>query len=155
MYQRLAIDFPATFHFSTPVVVRVGDINYANHLAHDRLITMLHEARKRFFEVLGIEEYQPDGVGIVIADLAIQYLKEAFYGDYLRVDVSVPNLESKSMQLVYKVTREDSVESPGKTEVVATAKTGAVFFDFSTRKAVNAPDFLSHSLAELESDTPA
>lgn len=154
MYQRLEIDFPPTFHFSTHVVVRVGDINYANHLAHDRLITMLHEARKRFFEVLGIEEFQPEGVGIVIADLAIQYLKEAFYGDYLRVDVAVPNLERKSMQLVYKVIREDSVVDSGETEVVATAKTGAVFFDFSTRKAVDAPDFLAHALQELESESP-
>ena len=53
---RVEINFPEVTHFSTELSVRIGDVNQANHLGHDRMITMIHEARIQFFKALGYEE---------------------------------------------------------------------------------------------------
>lgn len=150
MVERITIQFPEKMHFSTELYVRVGDINYANHLSHDRLITMIHEARMQFFDNLGLKEYEPDGVGIVIADLGIQYLKEAFYNNRLTIDIAAPLIEKKGIQLVYRVSRDIQGNNVGGQELVALAKTGAVFFDYRTRRAATVPEGLSALLAQRE-----
>jgi acyl-CoA thioesterase FadM len=150
MVDRITIQFPEKIHFSTDLYVRVGDINYANHLSHDRLITMIHEARMQFFEELGLKEYEPDGVGIVIADLGIQYLKEAFYKNRLTIDIAAPRLEKKGIQLVYRVSRRLQDDNTDKQELVALAKTGAVFFDYRTRRAATVPEGLADLIAQQE-----
>ncbi|MCB1322155.1 MAG: thioesterase, partial [Leptospiraceae bacterium] len=38
------------WHFSTVLRVRIPDINFAGHLAHDRVVSLLHEARARLFQ---------------------------------------------------------------------------------------------------------
>jgi len=130
---RVEIRFPAESHFSTELAVRISDINYGNHLGHDRMITMIHEARMLFFRSLGYSELDIDGVGTLIADLAITYQNEAFYGDLLEFDISVQDISSKSCQFYYRVSR---VAEEGKNRnIIALAKTGVVFFDFDLRKS--------------------
>lgn len=158
---RVEINFPDVTHFSTYLDVRIGDINQGNHLGHDRMITMIHEARIQFFQALGYEELDIDGVGTLVADLAISYQNEAFYGDGLRFDISVQDISRKSCQFVYRVVRplEKSAEgfkgaekSKGEAgsgdisgnhvksdELIALAKTGVVFFDYALRKSVAVP----------------
>lgn len=150
MADRINIQFPEKIHFSAQLYVRVGDINYANHLSHDRLITMIHEARMQFFDALGLKEYDPDGTGIVIADLGIQYIKEAFYKDRLTIDIAVPVLEKKGIQLVYRVYRTLSSKQQNKQELVALAQTGAVFFDYRSRRAITIPKGLKALIAKQE-----
>ena len=130
---RVEIRFPAVSHFSTELAVRISDINYGNHLGHDRMITMIHEARMLFFRSLGYSELDIEGVGTLIADLAITYQNEAFYGDLLEFDISVQEISRKSCQLYYRVSR---VAGDGEARsLIALAKTGVVFFDFDLRKS--------------------
>lgn len=156
---RVEIKFPMVTHFSTELNVRVSDINQGNHLGHDRLITMIHEARVQFFRALGYEELNVEGVGTLVADLAISYQNEAFYGDFLRFDVSVQDISRKSCQFIYRVTASsgfsgDESQMLKKSEVsrsevsdnhvkrdklIALAKTGVVFFDYTLRKSVAIP----------------
>ena len=153
---RVEINFPEVTHFSTELSVRIGDVNQANHLGHDRMITMIHEARIQFFKALGYEELEIEGVGTVIADLAVSYQNEAFYGDYLRFDISVQGISRKSCQFIYRVIRttdsisEDNghrsnkaINKPSLTEkseeLIALAKTGVVFFDYALRKSAAVP----------------
>ncbi len=42
--------------FSATLEVRISDINYGNHLGHDSLVSLLHEARVRFLRHLGYTE---------------------------------------------------------------------------------------------------
>ncbi|UZE95531.1 acyl-CoA thioesterase [Alkalimarinus alittae] len=156
---RVEINFPKVTHFSTELQVRVGDINQGNHLGHDRMITMIHEARIQFFRALGYEELDIDGVGTLVADLAISYQNEAFYGDCLRFDISVEDISRKSCQFIYRVVRpvvssalSASEQAKGdigsgdiggnhvqSDEFIALAKTGIVFFDYALRKSVAVP----------------
>jgi len=135
---RVELDYPCPTHFTTRLAVRISDINYGNHLGHDGMITMLHEARVLFFRSFGYEEWDVDGVGTVLADLAITYKNEAFYGDQLSVDISVQEVGAKSCQLYYQVMRV-CAESDAPRQLIAVAKTGVVFFDFNLRKSASVP----------------
>lgn len=145
---RVEISFPETSHFTTELAVRIGDINYGNHLGHDRMITMMHEARLLFFQALGYSEFDIEGVGTLIGDLAISYRNEAFYGDQLSFTISVQEISRKSCQFYYRIScaGNEGAESGGK-KVIALAKTGVVFFDYERRKTATIPNAL---IAQLE-----
>ncbi len=130
---RLKLDFPARALFTTEIPIRVTDLNYGNHLAHDRLVSILHEARVRFFRAFGFEERNTEGRGILLVDLAVTYQREAFYGQTLRVDVAIGDVSSRGCELLYRVT------DAGNDEAVALAKTGIVFIDPASRRVVPIP----------------
>lgn len=134
---RVEIIYPEVTHFSAELAVRISDINYGNHLGHDGLITMIHEARILFFKSLGYQELDVEGIGTLIADLAISYKSESFYGDILKFDIAVQDITSKSCQFYYQITRMADESRP--EQLTALAKTGIVFFDFDLRKAAKIP----------------
>lgn len=131
---RLVINIPEVICFSHTLEVRIYDINHGQHLGHDRLISLLHEARSRFFQSLGYEELDIDGIGIVIADLQVVYLGEAFAGEQVKVDISLDSFASKSVAMYYHVSEVQS------GRLIAKAKTGIVFFDYAERTAVLMPE---------------
>ena len=145
---RVEISFPTESHFSTSLAVRISDINYGNHLGHDRMITMIHEARMLFFRSLGYSELDIEGVGTLIADLAITYQNEAFYGDQLEFEISVQEMSRKSCQLYYRVIRT-GVNGDEDRNLIAVAKTGVVFFNFGLRKSAAIPTEFIERLAKL------
>ena len=51
------------FCYQTHLTVRITDINAANHLANDSMISMISEARARFLFEMGVEETREDGIG--------------------------------------------------------------------------------------------
>ena len=135
---RVEVVFPEKAHFSTELTVRIGDINYGNHLGHDRMVTMIHEARILFFRSIGYSEIDVEGVGTVIADLAVSYRNETFYGDLLRFDIAVQNISRKSCQFYYRIVRLQQ-DSDEKGDLIALAKTSVVFFDYAERRSAVIP----------------
>lgn len=75
---RIELNMPQQYSFSTEVEVRIGDINYGGHLGNDALLSLIHEARMRYFAALGYTELSLGGVGTIMADSAIVYKSEAF-----------------------------------------------------------------------------
>lgn len=143
---RIHIEIPEhpVVSYSTELAVRISDINIGGHLGHDALISLLHEARARCFASHGWNELEvePPATGIIMADLAVQYLGEAFFGDRLRIDISARDWSSKGCDLVYRmlcvIPAAGAEGGPGPREI-ARAKTGIVFFDYGERKAVPIP----------------
>jgi acyl-CoA thioesterase FadM len=131
---RIRIELPERWHFETEFPVRIGDINFGNHLAHDAIVTLLHEARALFFKEYGWHELNIEGKGIIMADIGIMYLAEAFHGDMLRYEITARDFSTKGCDLVYRVSRVDD-----DREVVR-AKTGIVFFDYEAREPVAIPE---------------
>ncbi len=132
--QRVQVDYPeGTLHTET-VPVRVTDLNYGNHLAHDRLVSLLHEARVGFFRAHGMEEWDIEGLGMLLVDLAVSYRREAFSGQVLLIDVAVGEIGSRGAELFYRVRNRDD------GEVVALARTGIVFYDTAARKVAFTPE---------------
>ncbi len=130
---RVRITFPEPPVFAHEIEVRVSDLNYGNHLGHDSLVSLLHEARVRFFRHFGMEERDIDGVGILLADLAVAYRAQVFYGQTLRIEIAIGEAGARSCDLVYRVT--DRVTDG----LVALAKTGIVFFDYEAKRMAQVP----------------
>ena len=87
---RIKLSFPDdVFCFETRMPVRITDINGANHLGNDALISMLSEARAQFLVSYGIQEASKDGTGIIVTDLATMYQSESFFPEMLRFEVGL------------------------------------------------------------------
>ena len=130
---RIKLELPSHFHFSTVLAVRVSDLNYGNHLGNDRFLAYMQEARMKFFSSLGYSEINLAGAAVIMGDAVVVYKKECFYGDNLKIEVTVSDLGKRSFDLYYKFTRASD------NEIVCEGKTGMVCFDYSTRKTVNIP----------------
>lgn len=130
---RIQIDYPEHTLFDCRLPVRITDINYGQHLAHDKLISMLHEARAQFFLAFDMAENDVDGVGIILSDLAIRYQAEAFHPQTLRFEIALGDPTKRGCDMLYRVTETES------GRVVATAKTGLVFFDYDQKKVAAMP----------------
>lgn len=129
---RIKLDMPEEYIFSTEIMVRITDLNYGNHLANDTLLSLLHEARVRFLASLGYTELNVAGAGIIMADAALVYKNQAYYGDSLRIDIAVGDFSRKSCDLFYRITNQEQ-------KLIANCKTGIVFFDYRQSKPVSAP----------------
>lgn len=131
---RLFIELPDRLDYATEIRVRVTDLNYANHLGNDALVSLLHEARTRFMGHHGLNERDIEGLGIVIGDLGIVYTAEAHHGDVLRIEMGVGDFNKVGCDIYYRIERvRDEVQ-------VARAKTGIVFVDRETRRATPVPE---------------
>jgi acyl-CoA thioester hydrolase len=131
---RLQLVLPDALPFATEIDVRVTDMNYGGHLGNDSMLSLIHEARFRFFRHHGMSETDAGGTRLVLADVAIVYRSEAFAGDRLRFEVGIGEVARVACDLCYRVTR--SVDG----RRIAEAKTGLVFLDPSSRRPTAVPD---------------
>ncbi|HEX7983719.1 MAG TPA: thioesterase family protein [Duganella sp.] len=137
---RLTLEFPEDqYYFETRMTVRSTDINAANHLGNDSMVSMLSEARALFLAHYGAPEIDDDGLGTIVTDLATSYRAEAHARDVLRFEVGVMDFNRYGGDLTFRVTR------PADGKLIAMAKYGFVFFNFQQgRVAPLPPAFLAH-----------
>ncbi len=139
---RVRIQFPAAFSFQCQVPVRITDINYGGHVGNDKLLAFAHEARMAFFAQWGFTEMNAGGCSLIMADSAIQYKGEGFFGDVLTIEMCVGALSSISFELYYKVTTQRN----GQCIDIAFIKTGMLCFDYQHRKIAEMTDLLREKL---------
>lgn len=132
---RINLQFPAPAIYSHPVRLRIGDINYGQHLGHDTLVSLLHDARCGWLATHDLTELTVDGksLGWVVADLTVNYRAEAFYADELLIELSIGAIGTKNAEIFQRVVRSDGIE-------IAIAKVTVVFFDYVARKAAAVPE---------------
>jgi acyl-CoA thioester hydrolase len=130
---RVALELPKNFSLSTDIPVRISDINYNNHLGHDSIITLIHEARVRFLNAYGFTELDIDGFGLVMTDLVVIYKAEVFYGEILTIEVTIQDFTKYGCDFIYRVTNKETGAE------VARAKTGVLIYDYAKRKVVPVP----------------
>lgn len=141
---RIQIRLPSHFAFSTHITLYQSHMNYGGHLDNALLLTLVSEARVRFFHSLGYTELNIEGVGILVADAALQYRSEAFHGEVMVLRMGATDLGRKGFDLVWSMN-EQSTERE-----VARGKTGIVFFDYETRKVVPMPNAFRDKLAKFK-----
>jgi acyl-CoA thioesterase FadM len=130
---RVKIALPATFRFTTVLPVRITDLNYGGHLGNDALLSLLHEVRVQFLASLGAQEVDAaTKLGFIMADVAIEYKAEAFYGDVLHVEVGTNDFNKYGFDIIYQVKNQHD-------RLIALAKTGMLCFDYNTRKLRGVP----------------
>lgn len=134
---RIRILLPEKFTFSTIIPIRITDINYGGHVGNDTILSILHEARARFFIHHGYSELNLAGAGTILSDVAIEFKNELFYGDELKAFVTTGEFSRVSFDLFYKLEKTGHDKKPIP---VVIAKTGIVTYDYSQKKVVVVPE---------------
>jgi acyl-CoA thioester hydrolase len=142
--QRIKINLPEKFIFSTEISVRVYDVNFAGHLSNDSILSMVHEARIRFLKNWGFSEVDTAGAGIIMFDAALQYKSQGYHGDILIFDVTVESFIKSGCDFIFRITNK----STGKE--IARAKTGIAFFDYEKNKMVSVPEKFKELVENLK-----
>lgn len=140
---RIKLDMPENFTFSTPIPIRITDINYGNHLGNDAVLSIIHEARMRFLQHHGLSELSFENVSLIMSDAAIEFKNEGFYGDTIIAFVTAGACTRVSFDLFYKLTKQ----TDGKEIIVAFAKTGMICYDYHAKKVVGVPEEAKKKLA--------
>jgi acyl-CoA thioester hydrolase len=130
---RAKIGLPDHFLFSTEIEIRISDINYGGHLGNDSLLSILQEARLRFLKHFGFSEENVAGYGIIMADAVIIYKSQAYYGDVLKIEITVNDFSKHAFDMIYRISK-----NPAGSEV-ARAKTRIAFFDYQKNITVSIP----------------
>ncbi|WP_341841159.1 thioesterase family protein [Chitinophaga caseinilytica] len=141
---RVKIDMPESYRFITQLPVRITDINYGGHLGNDAIVSILQEARVRYLASFGATELKALGTALIMADLAVVYKGEGFYGDQLTVEVTAEAFSSVGFELYYRISTFRS----GQLTILAEAKTGMVCFDYTARKVARLPEELKAQLSK-------
>ena len=130
---RIQISLPERFSFSTEIPIYINHINYGNHLDNSALLSLVSEARVRFFKAFGYTELDVEGLGIIVADAAVQYLAVERFGTVLVFDMAADDFNKYGCDLVWRITEKASGRE------VARGKTGIMFFDYAARKPAAVP----------------
>jgi acyl-CoA thioester hydrolase len=132
---RIKISIPSNFIAEVHIRVRIGDINYGNHVGNDAFVAFIHEARLQWLQQQQYTELDIAGTGLIMSDLALEFKEEAFYGEEIAVTISAGEITKVSFELFYQLTTQRNNE----TVLVARAKTGMVCYDYIQRKVAPIP----------------
>ncbi|HXB93189.1 MAG TPA: acyl-CoA thioesterase [Puia sp.] len=126
---------PDHFSFSTEIPVRITDLNYGGHVGNDSILSLLHEIRVQFLRHHDYEELNVAGVGLIMADVTIEFKSELFYGDRLEASVAAAEFSRVGFELYYKLTKKTGE----KWLPVAHARTAMICYDYKAKKIVSVP----------------
>jgi len=73
---------------------------------------------------------------VTLADAAVQYLAQGFYGDELSAEMGVEDIGKGGFALLFRLTRI------ADSKVLARARTGMVCFDYARQKVCRLPEAL-------------
>lgn len=132
---RVKLTMPEQFSFTTDIPIRITDLNYGGHVGNDAVLSLLHEARVQFLRSHGYDELSLAGVGLIMADVTIEFRNELFYGDTLRASVAPTEFSRVGFDLYYKLEKRNG----DKWIPVSYARTGMVCYDYSAKKIAAVP----------------
>ncbi|MFZ1260004.1 MAG: thioesterase family protein [Chitinophagaceae bacterium] len=133
---RIKIELPESFTFSCQVPIRITDINYGGHVGNDTVLSIIHEVRMQFFNNIGYTEMNFAGSAMIMADVAIEFKSELFYGDVVIASVTAGEISKIGFELLYSLEKE--IDS--NRVLVAKVKTGMICYDYEKKKIVAIPE---------------
>lgn len=132
---RTKLILPTHFNFSTDIPVRITDLNYGGHVGNDSILSIIHEIRVQFLRYHGYDELDLAGVGLIMADVTIEFKSELFYGETLRASVAAAEFSKIGFDLYYKLEKQTGERWVSVTH----ARTGMVCYDYSLKKIAAVP----------------
>ena len=143
---RIKIDLPAKFSFSTSIPIRITDINFGGHVGNDTILSIVHEARAKFFTHLGYTELDFGGSGTIMSDVAIEYKDQIYYGDEVLASIAVGEITKVAFDLFYKLEKRSE---DGRQSIVALAKTWMVCYNYELKKVAAIPQKAIEKITSL------
>ncbi len=108
-------------------------MNQGGHLDNAQLLTLVSEARVRFFKSLGYRESDVAGCPIVVGDIVAQYKSEGLHGETMVLQMLPTDFNKYGFDLQFRMSDKDSGRE------VALGKIGIVFIDRASRKVTQIP----------------
>ena len=140
---RIKLLMPEQKIFSTEIAVRITDINYGNHVGNDAFVRLIHEARVQWLSSNNYTELNIEGASLIMADLAVEYKGESFYGDLLIIEIAVGEISKAGFELYYII----HVNRNANNILIAKAKTGMVCFNYEEKKVREIPEKFAQLLS--------
>ena len=134
--ERVQINLPNIFPFSTIIHIRITDLNYGGHVGNDSFLSLIHEARQQFLKHHGYTELSFAGFGLIMADAAIEFKKEMHYSDAIKISVAANGFDKVGFDIFYLLEIMDQE----KNIVSGKAKTGMMCYDYGAKKRVAVPE---------------
>jgi len=143
--ERIKINIPTNFNFSTIIKIRITDLNYGGHVGNDSFLSLIHEAREQFLNHFGYSELKIENVSLIMADAAVEFKKELNYSDEIKISVAANNFDKYGFDIFYKleVVKDANLLLAGK------AKTGMLCYDYENKKLMPVPGKLKDTLYNL------
>ena len=116
------------YSFSTEIQIYISHVNQGGHLDNAQLLTLVSEARVRFFKSLGYYERGVEGALTVVGDIVAQYKSEGFHGETLRVEMLPAEFNKYGFDLQFRMSEKET------NREVALGKIGIVFVTPQDRK---------------------
>ena len=139
---RIKINLPATFSFSTMISIRITDLNYGGHVGNDSFLSLIHEARQQFLQHFGFTELAFAGTGLIMADVGIEYKRELNHRDQLKISVAATNFDKLGFDIFYKLELINGEE----LLLAGKAKTGMMCYDYDAKKKMSVPEIAMKTL---------
>ncbi|HEY4109377.1 thioesterase family protein [Puia sp.] len=139
---RIKLTLPEHFSFTTEIPVRITDLNYGGHVGNDSVLSLIHELRVQFLRHHGYQELDMAGVGLIMADVTIEFRAELFYGETLRGSIAAAEFSRVGFDLYYKLEKLAN----DKWVSVSFARTGMVCYDYKAKKIAPVPKEVMNKL---------
>ena len=141
--ERIKVNLPENFHFSTIIKIRITDLNYGGHVGNDSFLSLIHEARQQFLNHFGYSELKIENVSLIMADASIEFKKELNYGNEIKISVTASGFDKLGFDLFYKIEiiNNENFILAGK------AKTGMLCYDYQNKKLMPVPEEAKNKLA--------
>lgn len=131
---RVKLNLPDHFDFKTEIVLRPTDMARDGRLGNDMLISLMNEARVKFYDDLGYREGKVAGARTVVTEAVVVYKSEGCAEDILAFEMAAADFSRTGCDLYYRVCNV-------RTRVeVARAKTAIHFLDAQSRKVIPVPE---------------
>lgn len=133
--QRIQLNLPEHFIFSTNIAIRITDLNYGGHVGNDSFLSIIHEARQQFLNYYHYSELNFEGTSLIMADVAVEYKRELNYGDIVTISVAANGFDKLGFDIFYllEVFKENKKCLAGK------AKTGMLCYNYQHKKLMPLP----------------
>lgn len=140
---------PATrYPFATDIQIYISHVNQGGHLDNAQLLTLVSEARVRFFKALGYFESGVEGALIVVGDIVAQYKSEGFHGETMQVEMGPADFNKYGFDLQFCMREKETHRN------VALGKIGIVFITEHDRKVTPVPTAFLQRLDALQAADP-
>jgi len=141
--ERIKVNLPENFHFSTIIKIRITDLNYGGHVGNDSFLSLIHEARQQFLNHFGYSELKIENVSLIMADASIEFKKELNYGNEIKISVTASGFDKLGFDLFYKI----EIINNGNFILAGKAKTGMLCYDYQNKKLMPVPEEAKNKLA--------
>jgi acyl-CoA thioester hydrolase len=128
--------------FTYKVDVRFRDCDPLGHTNNAVYLTYLEQTRLHYWrELWGFGTAASKLPGVIMARAEIDYKRPSFYGQTLEVRMTLASIGNSSFTYDYEIVDDDN-------NLIASARTVQVMYDYGTAKAVPIPDDIRRRMSE-------